>query len=71
MTRHHLTDRLADMVAVDLVAAVVEEEAVDGTLATSINLQVQILTKNNYTLYYCIALAPYGATRLTYSFILF
>lgn len=39
MTRHHLTDRLADMVAVDLVAAVVEEEAVDGTLATSINLQ--------------------------------
>lgn len=37
MTRHHLTDRLADMVAVDLVAAAAA--VVDGTLATSTNLQ--------------------------------
>lgn len=46
MTRHHLTDRLADMVAVDLVAAAAA--VVDGTLATSTNLQVRIrLTNNN------------------------
>lgn len=45
MTRHHLTDRLADMVAVDLVAVVAV--VVDGTLATSTSLQVRIQLSNN------------------------